>query len=270
MSVIRIAAGDHAIEAMALGIEWGEHLSEAVLEAAASVYGQTPTLVEFLPGRKELPGLKINMAVGGVHAIQANPARIVDFSRVKPDGSLEWLVSLRPDFFSCTCGAYSGWKAAKARTLELLLPFADVAWKKNAKMQALGLQYFDVFRWDVGVSDGLAQVLKPNRWIPSAVLEHRSAWHVHQGWFSEGPNRARILNNLNVDFTAEGSDYVLRINGQHRLQAVQFDGTSPYVLDIAEISALADVLHEANKAALHNLLTPEMISRIGMKPLSLK
>jgi len=135
-------------------------------------------------------------------------------------------------------------------------------------MHAIGLQYVDAFRWPKSSGKRFAEVLSTDSgFIPKTTFDRPSYWHVYQGWFSKSISGGRVLNVVHVDFVDDADDYVLRITGQHRLQALSFDDSAqPRPLSVDAISVSLDELHALNKRALLSVLTPEMVSAIGMKP----
>jgi uncharacterized protein (TIGR04255 family) len=266
--LVRLGGGEsHAIEVMALGVEWSAPLSDEVLSRLVAVYSARPDIAGFLPGKKHLQGLSIRME-GPETQLSTGTSSLVDFTRSRPDGSVEWAISLRPDFISCNTSAYVGWKAAKPRLIGLLRPFVEVAVSLGASIQAIGLQYLDTFRWPQSDGNRVEEILsRQSAWVPVRCFQQPFLWHVHQGWFTEAPQGRRVLNNLNIDLQHEDGDtklVALKIHGQHRLQAVGFKSLSQTSIHEAELESAADMLHQMNKDALAELLTPAIIKRIGL------
>lgn len=268
-SPIRPGKGDHAIEAVAIGIEWAPPLGARQLVDATSVHSTNGHVSAQLPGKKVVPGLKLELTAG----MGSNPAlamradaELTDFTHSRSDGAIDTTLSIRPDFFSCSSTEYRGWNTEKARLLALLLPFVHAV--PDASIGAVGLQYVDVFRWNKSQGNLVAEVLNLHSgWLPAVVQRRKSFWHVHQGWFSEGPGDERILNQIEIDFQEESVDFALKISGQHRFQAMSFSTNTPS-LGVArdEVEGALDHMHQINKVVLNDLLTPEMLTRIGLKP----
>ena len=267
---------------MALGIEWVEPLPEATLAALFKLRTENEKVRTFLPAVKNLPGLRMTVTgdnqgsapkIADLAPIQAH---LFDLSRMKPDGSIEWSIGVRPDFVTCNCGNYKGWKAVKPVALELLQPFADRATELGASIKAIGIQYLDVFRWRKGGRDFVFEVLsKDSKWLPKNITEWPSIWHVNQGWFSPGPDGLRVLNVLNIELVEETDVLALKVQGTHSIQVTHYTTRNQaYVppLEGAQIVAdllasYAETLHIENKRTLLQLLTEPMRVRIGLKPL---
>jgi uncharacterized protein (TIGR04255 family) len=267
---LRLGGGDnHAIEVMALGVEWSTPLSDDALRRLVAVYDQRPEMSEFLPGKRHLKGLSIRVEGPDTQLSADQSSVLVDFTRVEPNGKVAWAISLRPDFIACNTSSYVGWKTAKPKLLDLLRPFVDLAVSSlGASMQAVGLQYLDTFRWPQAEGNRVSEILSSHSgWIPSRCFEQPLLWHVHQGWFAEGSRGRRVLNNLNVDHQHEDGELktaVLKIHGQHRLQAAGFMSAAQAAIREDELESAADELHAINKATLGELFTPAVIKRIGL------
>lgn len=259
---IRLANDDHAIEAVAIGVDWAPQLEAAALTAANQVHAK---LLELLPQKKSIQGVAFKLDAA-TKAIQLGiSGDLVDLIHLDERGQPDFTVSLRPDFFSCSTPVYPGWRTTKPLLLDRLLPFVRAALEKQATMQAIGLQYTDAFRWSKTLGNLLSDVFRRDTpFLPAAVFERKSFWHVHQGWFSMGHRSLRVLNVVNVDYVEEGENHVLRINGQHKLQANSLDGGIAQLSIDDAVDAL-DGLHEINKEVLHSSLTSTMLRRIGMK-----
>ena len=257
----------HAIELIAIAMEFDQPAEAAEICKLAARCEQDRELMAFLPAKKQLP--VVNLRIEGAGAtLGPTEAPVVDFQRIKPNWGLEWAVSLRPDFISCTCGSYTRWKEIKERCVKLLRPLAETSAELGLKLKAFGLQYSDVFRWP---SSGdwqtyLALILKRDAGLlPSNVFAHKSYWHVHQGWFERAPRDRRYLNHLAVELTDEGPMVGLKVHGQHRVQPLPFKGGgAAELLRFDELESAMDELHMLNKQLLSNLLTPEVLKKIGV------
>jgi uncharacterized protein (TIGR04255 family) len=232
------------------------------LTAASQAHAQVQDL---LPQKKAVKGMafKIDPAASAIQLGSADD--LVDYVCLDEAGLPDFTVSIRPDFFSCSSKSYTSWRVTKPQLLKRLLPFVGAALEKQAVMQAIGLQYTDVFRWSKEFGDLVDEVVRRDTpLLPSSIFERKSFWHVHQGWFSSGHRSLRVLNIVNIDFVEQGEDLAIRINGQHKVQARNFDGT-PSLLSVDDAIEGLDDLHVVNKEVLSSLLTPATLQRIGMK-----
>ena len=264
LAAIKLATEKHAIEIMAFAVEWRGVLSTDQLRAAYVAYDQNEELKASLPRYAQIKPLVINFGSAEAPAAQHDFSGM-DFSRIRPDGGVEWSVSLRPNFFSCTCGSYDRWKNVKPKALSFLKPFLDVVCSTGAEIQGYGLQYSDTFRWSKAQPDAWKDLVRENSpLLPSILRDRPGIWHFNQGWVEPSGGDARVLNVLNMDVTDDPEMRTLRVNGQHRLQAVSMAGHMTESILMTTIDAAMDSLHEANKAALRSVLSDRLLNMIGL------
>jgi uncharacterized protein (TIGR04255 family) len=263
------ARPSHAIEVMAWAIEWSDGLSPETMAAMLSHYDGSEHLKSTLPQKRDIPLLRISFDGGktpsGPSATTSNGA---DFAQFQRDGSIAWAVSLRQQFISCNCGVYDRWASTKDEAYRLLAGFVEIALKRKATIKVVGLQYQDAFYCKgkaVDVNEVRRVVRLPNPWLPEAALNHPYLWHVHQGWFSTSPTKARVLNKLNIDLREEGDKIALRIDGQHRSD-MSFADADPNNKGSTEFDGAVgewEHLHASNRRLLDCLLTDDMLARIN-------
>ncbi|WP_150046560.1 TIGR04255 family protein [Methylomonas rhizoryzae] len=278
---IQPVGGDHAIEVMAIGVEWSSPLDESCLHALQSIYTESQELKESFPQFSPVQAFLIQEThqIGVVRMEQQphlgpegiTPPQFVtkaagfDANRVDVNGKISWGVSIRPDFLSCNCTAYDRWKNVKPRVVEALLPFIEAAIGLGAEISAIGLQYQDAFRLLDGISPETTKQLfrQDSRCIPSHLFDEPSFWHCHQGWFSNGCNSRRILNNITTDLAEVDSVHFARIGGQHRIFSVSFDGKTQNRIETCEIDEVLEGLHEENKKVINEMLSDGALEAIG-------
>lgn len=265
---IRPSAGSHAIEVMALAVEWAKPLDRETVEEAAQIARSDEMISTFLPTERTFPGFEIKVEKDGA-SVDPKGISVFDFLRTDIAGRQEWALSLRPEFFSCNCTVYDRWVNVKPRAVSLLKRIATGALNRGNVIQAIGLQYSDAFRWNIDDAEAMQELLRNDSPLLSkSIFTHKSLWHTHNGWFSAAPDGRRMLNTLNIDLTNESSDRVIKINGQHRMQAVAFDDASSRILTIDELDTIADLLHSSNKRVLQKLLSDSALQLINMEKVS--
>jgi uncharacterized protein (TIGR04255 family) len=278
---IQPVGGDHAIEVMAIGVEWSAPLDDSCLHAMQSIYTENQKLKDSFPQFAPIQAFliqgihQIGVAGVGQQPLQ-EPENIIppqfvtkasgfDANRVEADGKISWSISIRPEFLSCTCTAYDRWKNVKPSVLEALGPFIDAALGLGAEINAIGLQYQDAFRLLDGISPETTKQLfrQDTRWIPSHLFDEPSFWHCHQGWFSNSYNSRRILNNITTDLAEVDGVNFARIGGQHRIFSVSFDGKTQNRIETSEIDDVLEGLHEENKKVINEMLSDGALEAIG-------
>lgn len=279
---IQPVGGDHAIEVMAIGIEWAAApLADDQLSALQAVYENEPDIKAFLP---ILAPMREFVFAGAQHlGVPADPKQFesvpsqvlppqfiarnggFDLQRFDPKGAIAWALSVRPQFISVNCTAYDRWKNVKPQAIKILRPFVDAAMAKGALIGAIGLQYQDAFRLLDGPSpEATRELFRSNGYyLPMHIFEQPSLWHCHQGWFSTSPDERRVLNNVATEVSQVNGPYFARIGGQHRLFATAADGLTPRAIDAAEIDQALQFLHDENIKVINGILSDGALMAIG-------
>lgn len=264
-SRIKPSTETHAIEVMALAFEWEKPLDPEILNAAIASIRSDKSLMDFLPTEKTFPGFEFKLNGQDASVLPKN-MEIVDFEKVSEAGRLAWSISVRPEFFSCSCGVYDSWANVKPIAIDLLYKMTKTVIHSGIKLQAIGLQYADVFRWNKSDEAALKDLLRVgSKYLPSSIFSNPSLWHTHNGWFSSSSDDYRILNLLNIDLVDEKDLLALKIHGQHRFQAISFEKNSLKAINVNQASDILDVLHLENKVALMGILSDTALAVIGME-----
>jgi uncharacterized protein (TIGR04255 family) len=273
--------GDHAIEVMAIGIEWAVPLDETCLRALEDVYMNSADLKEVFPLFVPTQAFTIQTVqqIGATSPdsplpvearnivppqFTAKPAGF-NASRMGTGEKILWAVSARPEFLSYNCLAYARWRNVNPKALMALQPFVDKVLGIGAQINAIGLQYQDAFRLLDGASPETTKQLfrSDSRWLPSHLFDEPSFWHCNQGWFSKGPDSRRVLNNVATDVADINGVHFARIGGQHRIFAISVDGKTPNRIDTGDIEAILDSLHVENKNLIRGMLSDGALAAIG-------
>ncbi|MBJ9687822.1 TIGR04255 family protein [Burkholderia vietnamiensis] len=268
--------GSHAIELMAIGIEWTSPLNETQLAELQKVYDGDPEIKDFLPQHIPIQSFAIQPLALAFNASQSKPDMLqppqfvaqaggFDIRRIQPDGKVSWLTSVRPQLLACHCSDYDRWKNVKPTALSLLQPFVDMALATGAEISAIGLQYHDAFRLPEGISPQIAKELfrQDCQWLPDHMFREPSYWHCHQGWFSRGPDERRVLNNVTTDISDVNGLCFARIGGQHRVFATSFDAKTPQKIDARDMDVILECLHNENKNVINGMLSDAALESIG-------
>lgn len=265
--MITPVGGKHAIEVMAIGVEWTTPMDDAGLQKLQGIYAGHAGLKEFLPSLTPVQAFSFNVGAPGSFVAE-NRSGSFDLRRFDPSGSVLWAMSIRPELVACNCIAYDRWANVKPQAMDLLAPFLLEAFANGNEIKALGLQYQDAFRIDAQTDN--VGALRPlfradSVWIPAHLLEKSSLWHSHQGWFSNTSDNHRTLNNVNLDVLEQDDKLLVRIHGQHRVFSTTQDGKTPYVIAQEDIGETLNFLHEQNKAVLRGILSDGILERIGFE-----
>lgn len=278
---IQPVSGNHAIEVMAIGIEWASPLNDAQVASLQTVYQASMAIKEFLPTLAPVQAFILQDvghfgAAGSDGKVQPPPKRIAppqitmqsagfDLQRFDPAGKLAWVVSVRREFVSINCTSYDRWKNVKPQALKILQPFVESAMIQGAIIAAVGLQYQDAFRLHDGASPAASAELfrSDGNFLPTHLFEQPSFWHCHQGWFSVAPDERRILNNIATEVADVNGIHFARIGGQHRVHATELDASKPKPINGSEIDAILECLHQENIKAINKILSDGALKVIG-------
>lgn len=273
---VQPVGGNHAIEVMAIGVEWGSSpLDDAQLASLQAVYAASEDIKTLLPTLAPVQAFALQNV--GQLGVIGSPVQVnltpqftarnggFDLQRFDTAGNAEWIVSIRPEFISVSCTNYSRWMNVKPKALAMLLPFVEAAIHMGANINAIGLQYQDAFRLLDGVSPETSEYLfrKNGKYLPMHLFDQPSFWHHHQGWFSKAPKERRVLNNVATEVTEANRTHYARIGGQHRVFATSVDGSTPMPIAIEEMNEILQCLHGENKNLINGILSDDALKSIG-------
>jgi len=264
--LVKPAAGKHAIEVMALAVEWNQPISAEVIASIRALHASSDPLRQFLPHLEVTKGLTVIIGNDGPAVSTAEIDGLV-LSGNKDDGIPAWMVHVRPDLISCSCRAYDRWATTKPQALNVLMPIIELAAAKEYSVKAVGLQYQDAFRVETISPKAAAHRLFSTSapWLNQHVLSADAPWHVHQGWFSAGQGNRMVHNVLNVDVTVDAQNCLFRINGQHRMLTRNEGGGSAIPIGANDVASALDSLHSDNKRVLSRLLSQSVCQLIGLQ-----
>jgi uncharacterized protein (TIGR04255 family) len=266
---------DHAVEAVTFSLALDRPLSPKAVASARSNHARW---------RSDLPAISVPQSFvvkveDGVPRTQSKVADGIEFLYLRPDGSPAWVLRFIGNELTVECSRYTRWQQVwgfARRHLEMACDVIAVD-NRQYRVRACIFSVLDRFRATNDAYD-LKQLFKASSLIHHAAFSHGSLWHGHYGWFDQRPN-ARVLNTLNLDARREpfGSPELRTVEQglcvliSHSQQSLL---TNPLVVTPADAEgskAFWDVvgeemeeMHSHNKLILTELLTDEMVERIGL------
>ena len=110
---------------------------------------------------------------------------------------------------------------------------------------------------------------RESSYVPVAVGDYGSAWHLHQGWFTtlENPIASRILQKVHFDALSKNEVGSPTVKMDTLLRS-DFGGRIPAQQLFEDNSALENVfvaMHDQNKKLLSDLLTTPICRNIGLE-----
>ena len=281
ISRIQPVGGNHAIEVMAIAVEWAiPPIDDVQIALLQTVYETNPDIKAFFPMLAPVQAFVFQsvdqFATGADGKGQHEPQNVAppqfisrkggfDLQHFDAKGTITWIASIRPELISVNCTAYDSWMNVKSQALAILQPFLDVAMTKGAIINAIGLQYQDAFQLLEGATPAATGELfrKNGSYLPIHLFEQPSLWHCHQGWFSKAPDERRVLNNVATEVTDVNGTHFARIGGQHRIFATSVDGLSSMPITAGEIDQILQYLHDENIDVINGILSEGALMAIG-------
>ena len=195
-----------------------------------------------------------------------------EFSKVLANGQRARVLQLANKSLSVSFMDYLSWQAARKDALHYLRAvLASLPLDQNPVV-AFSLRFIDRYTFNGDPREARADLLfkKETPHITPYTFEAGANWHCNTGWFdatSEETND-RVLHNLNVASSLVDLSSTVTINHQatrylgfprHSAKALLASANDSFGM----VNAL-DSLHDQNKNILVQLLTPDMLAKIGI------
>ena len=260
----------HAIAETIVFFEFDPDLASVM----PSLLGLKEVLKDKFPRAEATQEIRMEVGPGGNNSIRQLPSGL-QLSRFRPNGALEWMINIGAPAISFHCLDYTRWDHVWPEMKEYIRVVFHEMGAASVSISAVGLKYVDRFIWsgDTTKYDAKQLFRAETDLLNSRSFGAGPRWHCHSGWFDASPETGEILNQLNVDsghgiLDGDASIIVnidhtqtLRRQMEHRLdQYAKIVGQDNVPLD-----ALMKKLHDGNKVALLNLLTPATAKLIALK-----
>jgi len=198
-------------------------------------------------------------------------------SRTGPDGEIESELRLDHNSITFRTTRYSRWLDVwqhACKYLDVLIP----VFVKGAKIEGIGLNYVDKFKWsgDVANCQPNKLLLKQSKYICPNVFEEPDFWHSHTGAFRKIDGNTKRLMNINIDYLDEIRPLSLEQNESRRVVAITtvltdlFNQPGYSNLEVAAENAVGFIneamqkLHLENKKLLGEVINEDMKKRIAL------
>lgn len=266
----------HAIVEVIFYIQFDPHFQDQtirrLIEVEHELKGELP---KSSPVNRIETTIEIENGVSKVQSIE-KPVGI-HLQRIKPDGSVEWMLRTTENVIGVHCLEYSTWDAVWEQANRYFLATLKQIEGESNFISSVGLKYVDRFLYE-GVEDKYDSSLLFNKetdLIAKKAFSASPLWHCHIGWFEKSPTflSGNLLNKINID-----SVYA-NISGRRRsLVTIEHDAIIQIEDNVnnGKLSSITDKLddddscldkvmgklHMSNKDVLRNLLTEQMAKRI--------
>lgn len=268
----------HAIEQVALAVNFMRPLDAKLLRASRDAVGSPPDL----PARAELRAFALSVgpnmmpagaAVSGP-AIQGGPAPIAGFSftRMRPDGSEEIEFQVQRHQISFRTMVYTKWSNVFGQAQKLFDTVLPV-FLGHSPITAIAMNYADKFVClaPLGQCDPRSILRKDSPYLAPRIFEEKDLWHSHSGAFSRPDEQTKRLISVNIDLLtdkAEDKDRTQVSIASILTDGFNHPGYSPTELTPATglefVYRRFEALHALDKVVLGSIITPSVSQRIAL------
>ncbi|MBY5354575.1 TIGR04255 family protein [Rhizobium leguminosarum] len=244
---------DHAVAGVKFAVVLNQVLQPQAISAAENSHEIW---------RESLPAASISDVAIDAGGRQLKAPGVL-FAFLRPDGTANWSMQLGGNKIEVECNLYSRWDRVWMSALGYLASALSVTSQAQNNLAVLSVELTvrDVF---VALKRPyeLSHLIKIGEYFPRSVLSAGPLWHCNTGWFDDAHSGGNgHLHNLNCDAAPANNDVIINITHfqQKRLpEPVLVQGLQS-TLDIT-----MKTLHEKNKTLLREILTQEMLTRIGL------
>ena len=267
------ACGSHALLETVFFAQFAPEIEAGALDQLGEKLERP---LEFLPKKTAMKGVKILLGEPKGDSAQASFVNGWEFSRVAPDGNVEWVLRFNSEGLSVHCLSYSRWDEVWPQAEQLLLRALDVV-PSGTGLVSVGLKVIDRFEFVGSDQDGYdleALLRRPSSHVADNVFTSGYRWHCHTGWFAPLSNigsdqleNGEVLNQFNVDGAPHagpsGQKIFVTVDHNQVTRNIQ----KPISIDPAQHEWLGNFMHSLhanNKKTLVELLSEDMCRRINL------
>lgn len=258
----------HAIEQVAIVVQFSRQLDDEQLTAAVAAAGQ---FKDELPGAAEIQAVAITLG-GAIPVMPPMPNAIGGriMNRVRPDGVVESELRMERATLVFRTTTYTRWAdfwGQARRYFGSLLPI----YAPGGEIGAIGLNYVDKFYWNGDAADIRPALLlrQGSRYVSPYVYEARDLWHSHVGAFVRDGQYVKRLVNINLDCSDEIRPTQRRVIAITTVLTDMLHQPGYGSLDLAGsavefFSERAEQLHTDSKRAFAEVIDEQMCRRIAL------
>lgn len=267
LDLLKPHSGSHSVQSVVMALEWASPIETTVLEAANDQLKSSYDLSSFRCEPQHAMSFNIGGPAGTVTTTASPITEVVgyNYSHLADSGEILQQIQLSKSNLLFIVSHYTRWDDLIATAESILNSVASIV-IKSTNIGIIGLQYLDRFVW-AGDRRGInyKSIFNHNsKFLTPHIFECEDDWHSHHGYFEKyGEGNNRILNVINTATIGQPSEIYIDILSSHRMHA------SPAISNSGEktfddIKSVFTDLHIKNKAVLREMLTVEVLNKIGM------
>lgn len=250
----------------------GQFVPEAV--EAARDRGSSALSIE-LPNVAEIRGgsLQINISnpVSEIPLRTSQPDQLVGFqmSAVQRNSQPARILRLANNLLSVSILDYVSWEDTLGKVLTYIGPVLSFLPILANPVTAYGIRTIDRFTYTGRPVDARADqlLIQGNLYVTPRTFGAGPDWHCNSGWFNYTLGD-RVLHNLNVASNRVELSSTVTIDHNATIQLSSRRNSIENLLQaVGDTPGLVDglnSLHDQNKDILREMLTPEMLTKIGL------
>lgn len=226
------------------------------------------------------------LVAAGFEARKSSSTTTVAWRKINDEAEPLEEFHIHPGFFHFSAFEYRGWTYTREAILSRLAPVIQLLADRRLTPIGIGLAFIDVFFNDEPDNYQVTDVFAPHSpYLAQVIYESGHEWKNQVSW-SEEVDHAQIESSLSIsarllteeddddrdgdgDATGEGSDamdsdqHITEI--QNKLSVMEDPSQAAVSWSKEEVASRLDLLHSKNKQLLLDLLSEDMIRRIGLK-----
>ena len=259
----------HAIQNALFVLEWKERLTDKeIREVKGQIQQRHAAFTVFKPQKTVV----FNLTTGDTDGTSPESSASESGFIFELPGAImqpaRRSLNVMPEQCQIAINDYSRWSKVKADVDAYVQSIMAIAGGDSNSLQAIGLQYTDVWIWKANPADlNMSEVFnKDSPLLVQNVFNLKSYWHSHHGYFEpmKDAGLPPRLNNINVSRTQQGELDAINVVTSHRLTLPRLWDLDTPAKKIALISAVQDEFHQENKRILRRLLTPGVLEKINL------
>ena len=259
----------HSIQEAQISLLFEGQFSQQAVDSAREV--ATDALSSDLPNVADVHGgaLQINLTNPGSPIPSQTQFLGFQMSAVQRNSQQARILLLTNNQLSVSILDYESWDVTSRAVLEYLDPVLSALPLSENPVTSYGKRVIDRYTFNGRPEDAKADLLlvRQNPYVTPHTFDSGPNWHCNSGWFDFGL-KDRVLHNLNVASNRIELSSIVTIDHNATIQLRSRCLSTGELYKPSDgshgLEGVLDSLHEQNKEILRAMLTPEMLTKIGL------